>query len=48
LTRHFKQSPLTWGGGHLENEDPRRQQYIEALRAADNHGYIGLIEFATS
>ena len=48
LTRHFKQSPLTWGGGQLGNEDPRRQQYIEALRAADNHNYFGLIGFATS
>ena len=47
LTRHFKQNPLTWGGGQLGNEDPRRQQYIEALRAADNHDYIGLIGFAT-
>jgi hypothetical protein len=48
LTRHFKQKPLTWGGGQLGNEDPRRLQYIEALRAADNHDYFGLIEFAMS
>ena len=47
LTRHFKQKPLTWSGG-LGNEDPRRQQYIEALHAADNHDYSGLIGFATS
>jgi fido (protein-threonine AMPylation protein) len=48
LTRHFKQKPLTWGGGQLDNQDPRRQQYLEALRAADNHNYFGLIAFATS
>jgi Fic-DOC domain mobile mystery protein B len=48
LTRHFKMDRLTWGGGPLGNEDPQRQQYIEALRAADRHDYISLIEFATS
>jgi Fic-DOC domain mobile mystery protein B len=47
LTRHFKQGRLTWGGGQLGNEDPRRAQYIEALRAADQHDYISLIGFAT-
>jgi Fic-DOC domain mobile mystery protein B len=48
LIRHFKKDGLTWGGGQLGNEDPRRTKYIEALRAADRHDYIGLIEFATS
>jgi Fic-DOC domain mobile mystery protein B len=48
LTRHFKQDRLTWGGGALGNEDPRRAQYIEALRAADRHDFGGLIEFAAS
>jgi Fic-DOC domain mobile mystery protein B len=48
LTHHFKQDRLTWGGGQLGNEDPRRTQYIEALRAADRHDYISLIEFAIS
>jgi Fic-DOC domain mobile mystery protein B len=48
LTRPFKMDRLTWGGGPLGNEDPRREQYIEALRAADRHDYIGLIEFAAS
>jgi Fic-DOC domain mobile mystery protein B len=46
LTRHFKQDPLTWGGGELGNDDPRRMQYIEALRAADQHDYVSLIAFA--
>jgi Fic-DOC domain mobile mystery protein B len=48
LTRHFKRHALNWGGGQLGNEDPRRALYIEALRAADNHDYAGLIEFAIS
>jgi Fic-DOC domain mobile mystery protein B len=48
LTHHFKKDRLTWGGGQLGNEDPRRTQYIEALRAADRHDYINLIEFAAS
>jgi Fic-DOC domain mobile mystery protein B len=48
LTRHFKQDRLTWGGGQLGTADPRRAQYIEALRAADQQDYIGLIEFAAS
>jgi hypothetical protein len=39
---------LTWGGGQLGNEDPRRLQYLEALRAADRHDYSRLIGFATS
>jgi Fic-DOC domain mobile mystery protein B len=48
LTRHFKQNRLTWGGGPLGNEDPRRMQYLEALRAADRQDYSSLIGFATS
>jgi Fic-DOC domain mobile mystery protein B len=48
LTHHFKQDRLSWGGGQLGNEDPRRTQYIEALRAADQHDYLRLIGFATT
>jgi Fic-DOC domain mobile mystery protein B len=48
LTRHFKQHRLTWGGGQLGNEDPRRTLYIEALRAADRQDYSRLLEFAAS
>jgi Fic-DOC domain mobile mystery protein B len=48
LTSHFKQDRLTWGGGQLGNEDPRRTQYLEALRAADQQDYSRLIGFATS
>jgi Fic-DOC domain mobile mystery protein B len=48
LTHHFKQARLTWGGGQLSNEDPRRSQYIEALRAADRHDLSALMVFAQS
>jgi Fic-DOC domain mobile mystery protein B len=48
LTRHFKQDRLTWGGGQLGNEDPRRTRYIEALCAADRQDYTNLIGFAIS
>jgi Fic-DOC domain mobile mystery protein B len=46
LTRHFKQSALSWGGGLLGTTDPGRQRYIEALRAADGNDYQALIVFA--
>lgn len=48
LTHHFKMKRLTWGGGQLGNEGPRRAEYIEALRAADQHDYGPLLQFATS
>jgi Fic-DOC domain mobile mystery protein B len=48
LTRHFRIARLTWGGGELGSEDPRRQQYIEALRAADRHDYGPLLGFAVT
>lgn len=47
LTRHFKQNRLTWGDGRLGDEDPRRSQYLKALRAADRQDYSSLIGFAT-
>jgi Fic-DOC domain mobile mystery protein B len=48
LTRHFRTDRLTWGGGELGSEDPRRQQYIEALHAADRHNYAPILEFAVT
>ena len=48
LDRHFKRDRLTWGSGPLGNEDPRRADYIAALRAADSHDYAVLLKFATS
>ena len=48
LTRHFRRERLTWGGGELGNEDPRRSDYIAALAAADGHDYRRLLEFAVA
>jgi fido (protein-threonine AMPylation protein) len=46
LTRHFGRNRLTWGGGELDGGDPRRQDYIAALQAADDHDYRSLLAFA--
>ena len=46
LARHFKEEALSWGGGKLDNDDPRRDRYIQALQAADHHDYGALIAFA--
>ena len=46
LTRHFGLNRLTWGGGELDGRDPRRQDYIAALQAADDHAYRSLLAFA--
>jgi Fic-DOC domain mobile mystery protein B len=48
LTRHFGMARLTWGGGQLGSDDPRRQQYIEALQVADHHNYGPLLAFAVT
>ncbi len=45
LLRHFKRARLAWGGGSLDNADPDRERYLDALRAADHHDYRALIEF---
>ncbi len=39
---------FTWGSANLQTEGKDRDQYIEALRAADNHDYEPLIKFARS
>jgi Fic-DOC domain mobile mystery protein B len=48
LLRHFKAQRLPWGGNNLGNSDPRRTEYIGALRAADAHDYGALLEFCRS
>jgi Fic-DOC domain mobile mystery protein B len=48
LTHHFKSKRLSWGGGELGNTDPRRQEYMVALRAADKHDYARLLAFSAS
>lgn len=40
--------PFTWGGGSLHDIGELRRQYIDALRAADNHDIDPLIAFARS
>lgn len=48
IMRHFKLERLRWGGGELGNADPRRQEYIAALQAADSHDYGPLFAFVSS
>jgi Fic-DOC domain mobile mystery protein B len=48
MVRHFKTEPLPWGGGVLQNADPSRSAYIEALVAADRHDFGPLLRFARS
>src|SRR5437879_373186 len=39
---------FTWGRANLQKASEVRRQYIEALRAADNHDYGPLLRFARS
>jgi Fic-DOC domain mobile mystery protein B len=39
---------FTWGRANLQQAGDVRRQYIEALRAADNHDYEPLLSFARS
>jgi Fic-DOC domain mobile mystery protein B len=39
---------FTWGSADLQAEGKDRDKYIQALKAADNHDYTPLIEFARS
>lgn len=48
LLRHFKAQRLPWGGHSLGNADPRRKEYIAAMRAADAHDYGPLLKFCRS
>ncbi len=48
LLRHFKVQRLPWGGNNLGKSDPRRTEYISAMRAADEHDYGALLEFCRS
>jgi Fic-DOC domain mobile mystery protein B len=40
--------PFSWGGGTLRDIGALRAEYIGALRAADNHDFRALLEFARS
>lgn len=48
LVHLLKQPRFTWGSGNLVNASECRQQYINALRAADRHDYVALLEFIRS
>jgi Fic-DOC domain mobile mystery protein B len=39
---------FTWGSANLQQASDVRRQYIEALRAGDNHDYAPLLRFARS
>jgi hypothetical protein len=39
-------SPFTWGGSSIDFEGKIRNNYLNALRTADNGNYELLIEFA--
>lgn len=39
---------FTWGSANLQSASDLRRQYIEALRAADDHAYAALLKFARS
>jgi len=48
LVHLLKQQHFSWGSGNLVNAGDCRQQYINALRAADRHEYNALLEFVRS
>lgn len=41
-------APVNWGATPLEKEGEHRQNYIKALRAADNNDYRQLLEFVSN
>jgi Fic-DOC domain mobile mystery protein B len=48
LIKQLGGSRFTWGGADLRPAGEARKQYIDALRAADNHDIETLIRFARS
>lgn len=48
LVHLLKRQRFTWGSGNLIDAGECRQQYINALRAADRHDYGLLLEFVRS
>lgn len=48
ISKIFKQSEFTWGAATLNKESKERNQYLEALRAADAGDYSSLLIFAKS
>lgn len=48
LVKHFREKRLPWGGNALGRTDPRRDEYLAAVRAADAHDYAPLLAFCRS
>lgn len=48
LLGSMDQEAFTWGSENLTDPSETRTQYIEALRAADDHDYEKLIKFVRS
>ena len=48
LVKVLKALPFSWGQGNLVEAGETRRQYIQALKAADNHDYTGLLAFVRS
>jgi Fic-DOC domain mobile mystery protein B len=48
LVQQLGGQPFSWGSGSLKTVGELRKRYVEALKAADNHGIHPLIEFARS
>jgi hypothetical protein len=48
LTDFFDLKAFSWGSGNLVEAGEVRKQYIEALRAADEHDYSLLQAFVKS
>jgi Fic-DOC domain mobile mystery protein B len=48
LAVRLGQKRFTWGGSALRSPDETRRAYIEALKAADNHDFTALLDFARS
>jgi Fic-DOC domain mobile mystery protein B len=48
LIQRLDGQPFSWGSGSLKTVGELRKQYVEALKAADNHDIQPLIRFARS
>ena len=46
LEKYFDHPPIDWAMGYESIESERRSEYTAALRAADNHDFEPLLEFA--
>ena len=47
VVKRARAKQLTWGGQELGSPSKLRAEYLEALKAADEHNYSLLLDFAT-